>query len=170
MSKFWKIVVGILLGLLVLAAALYAITYFTPAIKDFAGEWAKNNNMPVWLAALVAPALYVFSRISAWLKKFAPGGNVAAESQKIQADRDRLRKDVESLLDWRNASLQREFNEITRLQSEVAAIKQKISRVDAQIKITEAATPESFTAGKSDHEVSDAYFQSLQNRGIAVQE
>jgi hypothetical protein len=168
MAKFWKTLLWILVGIALLAAVLYAFTYLMPKIGAYSKTLAVDNDWPMWLAGLLAPIIYLWNRLTDFVKGLFPGGSVARENEKIKAEQEKLRKEVERLVDWREASLKREFNEITRLQKEVAVLDEKLRKVDGRIMATLKAAPESFTEGLTDEEAHAKYFQTLRDKGYTV--
>jgi len=170
MNRFWKIVLGTLLVLILIAALLYGLNFASPAIHKVSEDFAKEKNLPYWLAGLLGPFIYIFQRISEWIKGLGFGGNVSKENESIKAEQARLRKEVDRLADWREDSLKREFTEITRLQKDVAELDRKFKETSAELRTAMDAPPGTFTKGLSGAEAHMELVKELNDLGISTQE
>ncbi len=170
MPKFWKYILWGLFALVALAAVLYGITYLVPQIGAFSKNLSLEKSWPVWLSSLLAPVLYLFTRISDWFKGLFRGGSVSLENDRIKAEQEKLRKEVDRLVAWREDSLKREFTEITRLQKDLVNLDEKIKHVDTKISDTLKARPETFTQNLNDDEAHFKLIEALRDQGYHVQE
>lgn len=170
MNRFWKIVLGSLLVVILVAALLYGLNSVFPAIHDVSRNLAKEKNLPIWLAGLLGPFVYVFQRISEWIRSLGLGGSAAKENESIKAEQARLRKDVDRLSDWREDSLKREFTEITRLQKDVAELNKRFAETSAELRAAIDAPPGTFTKGMSGAEAHVELVKELNDLGISTQE
>jgi hypothetical protein len=126
MSKFWKAMLTVLIIVVIAASVMLLITFLVPSVKEFAKEFSEKHNIELWIVGLFAPIVYAFRNLKEWLTNLLGAGKtereIGEENEKIKAEMQRLREEVQELDEWRRESIHREITEINSLRQTLASM------------------------------------------------
>jgi len=140
--------VGAVTALLVVAAAMLALTFLVKDIGAVAAQLAAGDDRlrsmgkaGIVVVGLFAPIVYVFRRLGRWLKDLlgaGPGWSgkeaaLARRADELERRLDRMREDVARLDGERAGELARAQERVKELEAAVAAGRQAVAAGDAAL-------------------------------------
>lgn len=144
MSKFWKSFLTILIIIIIVAGIMLLITFLVPDVKVYAQQFSQKHNIPLWIVGLFAPIAYFFQRLKEWLSGLLGEGKtekeIRDENEAIKAEMEELRKEVQTLDEWRRENIHREITEITSLRQTLSSMEGRSQALSRQIQ-TLSETP-----------------------------
>jgi len=164
MKQTW-IVIGILLFVVV----MLLLTFRVPEIKTLASSLASNKHLPLWFVGLFSPILYFFKKFGDWVMfSGTEKGGVISRNQKIKTEQERIRRDLDTLLDWRSRMLQQEYESVNRLKNEISLMEKKLASLESQIRTVQNTPVEEFGRPMSDQQKEAVFEQYLKEHGAAI--
>ncbi|HNY29725.1 MAG TPA: hypothetical protein PKO15_02460 [Fibrobacteria bacterium] len=132
MPKTIRTLLTILLLLVLMAGVLLLLSWFVPDLRDLAKDLADQNDLPFWVAGMVAPIVYVFRRFRDGIGSlFASGASRKVDA--ISDARDDLRKEVDELLQWRRDTLRQEIQSMQATRAEMESVRAQLTQVQNEI-------------------------------------
>lgn len=141
MTKTWKNVFVVLLVVIAIAVGLLVQTYSVPSLRDLAKSLSDQNDLPIWIAGMLAPLVFVYRRVRDGLSKlFHFGGSAKVDS--IEKSRDQIRKEVDDLLQWRRDTLKQEIDSMLAVRKEIEGLKSQLGGIQQEIERVKNRTAE----------------------------
>ena len=81
MSKTIRTLLILLLVLILVGGVLLLLSWFVPELKSLAKDISMDGDLPIWIAGLAAPIVYVYRRFTEGIGKLFSSG----ASQKVEA-------------------------------------------------------------------------------------
>lgn len=130
MKQTW-IVIGILLFVVV----ILLLTFSVPELKTFASSLASSKHLLLWFVGLFSPIVYFFKKLGDWMMfSGTEKGGIISRNQKIKTEQERIRSDLDGLLDCRSRMLQLEYESVNRLKNEISLMEKKLVSLESQIR------------------------------------
>lgn len=165
MRQTWIVIISILL----FVGAMLLLTFRIPEIRAFASSLASNKHLPLWFVGLFSPIVYLFKNMGDWvISSGTRDGGVIGRNQQIQTEQERIRRDLDSLLDWRSRMLQQEYESANRLKSEITLMEKQLASLGSQIRNIQSKSVEEFASSMSDPQKDDVFEQYFKEHGAAI--
>lgn len=165
MNKVWFVIIGIIL----VAGLMILLTLRIPEIKALASSIAASKHLPIWIVGLFAPLIYLFQKAGDWIKSFNSGkSGVITRNKQIEAEQERIRRELDSLLDWRSRMLQQEYEAVTRLKTDITRMESQLASLGSQIRKIQNTPVEEIAASMSEQEKDDVFERYFKEHGASV--
>lgn len=165
MKNIWFVIIGIFLFSLV----MILLTFSVPEIKTYAFGIASSKHLPLWLIGLFAPLAYLFQRIGQWIKS-SDGSRVGVitGNKQLKEEQERIRRELDSLLDWRSRMLQQEYEAVSRLKTDISRMEAQLAGLGSQIRKIQNTSVEEISASMGDKEKDDVFERYLREHGASI--
>lgn len=165
MKNVWLVISGIILFF----TAMVIITLTVPEVKAFASGIAQNKHLPLWLVGFLAPVIYIFQKIADGIKTFSGlKSGVITENKRIVDEQERIRRELDSLLDWRSRTLQQEYENVKRVKNDIVRMETQLNHLSSQIQKVQNTSVHEISASMSEQESNDVFDEYYKNLGATI--
>ncbi|QQS06316.1 MAG: hypothetical protein IPK50_05330 [Fibrobacterota bacterium] len=154
MSKTIRTLLILLLVLILVGGVLLLLSWFVPELKSLAKDISMDGDLPIWIAGLAAPIVYVYRRFTEGIGKlFSSGASQKVEA--ISSSREDLRKEVDELLQWRRDTLRQEIQSMQATRAEMDSLRTRLSQVQTEMEMVKSRTREEKTGAVTEKQTDE---------------